>query len=241
MSEMSFADMMGTFGKSIVIEAKASSIIANSLMPTEEVRKFLRAKDDIKGNHVFKYLQEVTPKVGIGDLDLISVEKFDYRFRIHNCKVHNIYPWTEKGMVCSVTVNFLGRFFSKNLGLPANIEETACVANDDGHCEFLVSLQPLAAFSQFLDAEDKEILTQVSNGEHIDESHSEHLAVLKEYGLIGEDGKLTDVGDACLKCLTSTPKKEEKVTPPWEKKKVSMDVAVGDLFDKAFDAAFGGR
>jgi hypothetical protein len=249
-----FASVMNDFVKLTEMENKISAAIENSKVPWVETRKFLKGQEvnQIINTPLGQFIQDLFKEMGLGTLNMVSFDNFEYIFRIRDCPVCNMFKDVVNKRVCNPTVDALYRFFSKNLQIECEVEETKCINAGNDSCEFKVKLQPLQVYKIALDAKDIQILEHIKQ-EGLDdyksfiksiEAKSElgraeiefRIQILQQYDILDNNFNLTSVGETYYSFLQcSTLEAEEKFDPPWkEMSKLTSTIAATRSFAEAF-------
>jgi len=233
----SFSDVMGSFGNSLMFQAKVSAFVRKSEMPAEDVRAFLRARGGGGETQLFRYMAEGFGEIGIGKLSFGGVEGLTFSFAVAGCKLVELYPWSKGQKLCQMTATLLSRVFTEDMGLPCTVTETACAGEGNRTCDFEVKLQPLSAYGVMFTGEDAAILRGVLDGDGVPSDAGERAELLSQMGLLkGEE--VSEEGRAFVKFVEAPRPEKPEPEAPWQKKKSSMDEDVFKLMDKAFDKAF---
>ena len=154
--------------------------------------------------------------------------------------------------VCNPTVDALYRFFSQNLEIECECEETKCMNVGDKLCEFQVSLQTLQVFKIALDDIDTAIISDLRDktmddyrtfikqlGEKLElvvEEVEFRIQTLQNYQIIDNNFNLTPVGNTFFSFIETNPLEEaEAFDPPWkEMSKLTSTIAATRSFAEAF-------
>jgi len=250
----SFAETIASLGTLTKLESAVSAAIKNSKVPPKETRKFLKCMNvqEAGNTALFQFMQDLFDKVGVGRLILIKNDIFRYDFAIDDSPVCKLYPHVKNKKTCYITSEALASFFTKDLGLPGNAEETACKNAGDDRCEFAISLQPLAVYQLALDDIDKEIINLIidnMNSENIAESLDMtkdealyRMSILKRYKILDDNYKLTEIGDTYQKYGEGIGGQEEDFMPPWkDMAEISNAISASTSFAEAFTETTNGE
>ena len=249
-----FASVMSDFVKLTEMENKISAAIDNSKVPWIETRKLLKGQNvnEIINTPLGQFIQDLFREMGLGTLELTDFENFEYTFTVKNCPVCNMFKDVVNKKVCNPTVDALYRFFSKNLQIECDVEETKCTNAGDDVCEFKVTLQPLQVYKIALDNNDIQILDQIKEV-GLDDYKSFikslekksglgraevefRIQNLQQYEILDNNFNLTAVGETYYTFIQSNPLgAEESFDPPWkEMSKLTSTIAATRSFAEAF-------
>ncbi len=231
-SAKSFAELMNNFNKLTEMESKIEAAIENSKIPWLETRKFLKSLNlnQVINTPLSQFIHDLFHELGLGELELSQKDNYRYVYKIINCPVCKLFHDVKDKMVCQPTADAISRFFSEDMGLDGDVEETKCVNANDDYCEFRMDLQPFTVLEKAFDKTDIEILSAVNeNGStpgiesissklDLDEDEVRaRLALLQYYEIVDDDHKITEVGKTFFNYRKDTPFEEEKTfEPPWK-------------------------
>lgn len=250
----SFAEVMSDFVKLTEMETKISTAIENSKVPWTETRKFLKGQsvEEIKNTPLGQFIIDLFREMGLGNLELTYFYQFEYTFTVKDCPVCNIFKDVKNKKVCNPTVDALYRFFSQNLEIECESEETKCINVGDDTCDFKVSLQPLQVYKIALDEIDTTIISDLREnvmedyrtfikqlGEKLElvvEEVEFRIQTLQNYQILDSNFNLTPVGNTFFSFIETTPLEEEETfDPPWkEMSKLTSTIAATRSFAEAF-------
>jgi len=246
----SFAETVSALGTLTKLESAIGAAIKNSKVPAKETRKYLKCNTVPEANNtaLFQFHRALFEQVGLGRLLLTRNDIFRYDFALDNNPVSRLYPNVKDKKTCYITAEAIQEFFSKDLGLPGNCEETACTNAGDGRCEFTISLQPLAVYQLALDDADKEIIFAIVEGAPVsslatrlemnEEEIQYRLEVLRRYHILDENNVITEIGDTYHKYGEGIPMQEDDFPPPWkDMAEISSAISASTSFAEAFTEA----
>jgi len=249
-----FASVMSDFVKLTEMENKISAAIDNSKVPWVETRKFLKGQsvNEIINTPLGQFIQDLFKEMGLGDLQLTNYDSFEYTFTVKDCPVCKMFKDVMDKKVCNPTVDALYRFFSKNLQIECDVEETTCTNAGGDFCEFKVTLQPLQVYKIALDNNDIQILDQIKEA-GLDDYKSFiqslekksglaraevefRIQNLQQYEILDNNFNLTPVGETYYTFVQANPLvDEETFDPPWkEMSKLTSTIAATRSFAEAF-------
>ncbi len=249
-----FAEVMSDFVKLTEMETKISTAIENSKVPWAETRKFLKGQsvEEIKNTPLAQFINDLFKEMGLGNLELTFYGQFEYTFTVKDCPVCNIFKDVKNKKVCNPTVDALYRFFSQNLEIECDTEESKCINAGDNVCEFKVSLQPLQVYKIALDEVDTEIISDLRDNVMDDyrtfikqlgdkmglvvEEVEFRIQTLQVYQILDNNFNLTSVGNTFFSFIETNPMKDEQIfEPPWkEMSKLTSTIAATRSFAEAF-------
>ncbi len=243
----SFAETVSALGILTKLESAISAVIKNSRVPAKETRKFLKCMsvEEAGNTALFQFLREVFKRIGLGQMRLVRNDIFRYDFVFEDNPVAKLYPNITNSKTCYITAEAIIEFFTKDLGLPGNCEEVACQNIGDSHCEFRVSLQPLAVYQLALDSSDKAIITAIIDGSTVnniatklemsEEEAKYRLSVLQRYRILDDEYSMTEIGDTYHKYGEGMPIEDEDFPPPWkDMTEISSAISASTSFAEAF-------
>ncbi len=243
----SFAETISALGTLTKLESAVSAAIKNSKTPARETRKFLKCMsvEEAGNTALFQFIRELFRRVGLGQMKLTRNDIFRYDLAIEDSPVAKLYPNVKNKKTCYITAEAIIEFFTKDLGLPGNCEETSCVNMGDPYCEFTISLQPLAVYQLALDPYDKEIISAIIDGSTVkslatklemsDEEAKYRLGVLQRYHILDEKYAITEIGDTYQKYGEGMPVEDEDFPPPWkDMAEITSAISASTSFAEAF-------
>lgn len=243
----SFAEAVTALGTLNKMESAMMAALATSKVPGRETRKFMKCNtpEEAMNTALFQFMGMLFEQIGLGTLKLSKKDIFNYSFVVPDSPVCKLYPNVTNRRVCYITAEALQQFFEADLGIPGNAEEVACRRAGDEHCEFLVSLQPLAVYQLALDTEDREIINSLMSGMSIDgladELHMEdeeieyRLDVLQRYHIINNNFKITEIGETYHRYGRGMPVLNDDFPPPWKDvAEISSSISASSSFAQAF-------
>jgi predicted transcriptional regulator len=185
--------------------------------------------------------------VGLGNVEIIKVENFRYSFAVPDNPVAKAYRLKGK-KTCYITSDAIEEFFTKDLSLPSEVNETSCMNEGADKCMFTVSIQPLAVYKIALDALDREIIRDMRHNKNINEISKKlnieteemdyRLSVLKNYKIIDKEHRITEVGETYYMYMKNQSSIEEDFPAPWEDmQKITSAIAASESFAVAFESA----
>jgi predicted hydrocarbon binding protein len=243
----SFAEAISTLEKLTKIETKITGAIENSKVPWKESRKLLKcmSPDQISNTTLFQFMQNLFVEMGLGDLGIMGVGRFQLTFYFKECEVCKLYRTQKRGKVCFIASDAILKFFVKDLDLPCSVEESKCTKEGNVSCEFQVDLQPLGVYKIALDDIDRALVGELLSkkfdiGKFAEKNMMEEgevdyrLQVLESYQLVDEDHKITEIGSTYCKFAQGLRALEEDFDPPWKSlSDVTSAIAAKDSFAEA--------
>jgi predicted hydrocarbon binding protein len=243
----SFAEAVSTLEKLTKIETKITGAIENSKVPWKESRKLLKcmSPDQISNTTLFQFMQNLFVEMGLGDLGIMDVGRFQLTFYFKKCEVCRLYRTQKKGKVCFIASDAILKFFVKDLDLPCSVEETKCTKEGNVYCEFQVDLQPLGVYKIALDDIDRALIEELLSKKFDLNKFAEknmmeqgevdyRLQVLESYKLVDENRKITEIGSTYCKFAQGLRALEEDFDPPWKSlSDVTSAIAAKDSFAEA--------
>lgn len=243
----SFAEMMSTFSRLTQLDDQIETAIKTSKIPTSQVRKFLRAEgtNAVRATALYQYLVDLFETLGIGEMQLIYRDTFEYIFGITNGTVPDLFPDVDNQPVCLPVVDLLKRFFTEDMGLECKVTETSCVRTGSSMCEFSVELKPLSVYPYILTTEDMSILdfaqdrniniNVLSKEFSMDPEYViSRLEFLQKLGFLTRDNKLEPAASSAIKYIRSNPIEEVDFQPPWHDfAKIANQIAKSASFAEA--------
>jgi hypothetical protein len=230
-STKGFAELMNNFNKLTEIESRIETAIKNSKVPWQETRKFLKGMtlNQVLNTPLSQFIQDLFDEIGLGRLELSQKDNFQYVYKVEKSPICNLFRDIQDKKVCEPTVDAIYRFFSEDLGLESEVEETKCLNIGDDFCEFEMELQPFHVFAIALDKTDIDILKEVLELETVkisklaeqlqldDDELIARITLLQYYELLNENYTITEVGRTFYKYRQGNPPKEEEYfDPPWK-------------------------
>ena len=227
----SFAELMNNFSKLTEMESRIEAAIKNAKVPWQETRKFLKGMnlDQVLNTPLSQFIQDLFKEIGLGSLELSEKENFKYIYHIKDCPICGLFRDIPDKKVCEPTVDAIYRFFSEDLGLDGEVQETKCINIGDEFCEFKLDLQPFNVFDIALDKTDIEIMksiielntveiSELANQLQLDEDELRaRFTMLQYYEILNDDYLITDVGSTFFKFRSNNPREEEPYfDPPWK-------------------------
>ncbi len=229
-SAKGFAELMNNFNKLTEMESRIETAIKHSKVPWQETRKFLKGLDinQVLNTPLSQFIKDLFHEIGLGKLELSKKGNFHYVYQIKDCPVCNLFKDVPEKKVCEPTVDAIYRFFSEDLGLEGEVQESKCINVGDEYCEFIMDLQPFQVFDIALDETDVDILKEVSEHESVDlkvlsdklgldeDEVRTRLTLMQYYEIVNDDYTISEVGKTFYKYrLNNPPKEEEYFDPPW--------------------------
>ncbi len=243
----SFAQRVAALDKMTSLETGISTAIKMSRVPRKEVKKLLIARNEnqVRNTPVFQFMRMIFQEIGLGMLDIKEVGRFSYIFSIKDSPIPPLIP-DAKGKTCYITADALSAFFTKDMGIPATGEEVRCINEGYETCDFLIKLNAIQAYQAALDEVDKEIIgkmikkpsmkpEKIAEALDMDEGEVRYrMDILKYYGILDENDRVTDIGRTYYKFRMSSPVTEEDFDPPWQMiKEISAAIAAASSFAEA--------
>ena len=230
-SSKSFAELMNNFSKLTELESKIEAAIKNAKVPARETRKFLKGMElnQVLNTPLSQFIQDLFQEIGLGVLELSDKGNFKFIYRVKDSPICSLFQDIKDKKVCEPTVDAISRFFSEDLGLESDVEETKCLNIGDDYCEFDMNLQPFNVFKIALDQIDFNILTEVLNLDkveiaglaeqlNLDEDEIRaRVTMMQYYEILDDSCMITDVGRTFYKFRENNPPTEEPYfDPPWK-------------------------
>ncbi|MEE9151864.1 MAG: hypothetical protein V3U20_08555 [Thermoplasmata archaeon] len=245
----SFAEAVSSLEKLMKIESKIAVAIENSRVPWKESRKLLKCMNpaQISNTGLFQFMQELFSQMGLGNLEIFDVSRFQYTFCFKECEICKLYRSQKSGKICFITSEALLRFFVKDLDLPCSVEETKCSREGNDYCEFKVDLQPIGVYKIALDDLDGALIDKIISSKFdikkfavenlMEEGAVEYrLQVLQSYQIVDKDHKITEIGSTYQKFAQGLRSLEEDFDPPWKSlSEISSAIAAKDSFAEALN------
>ena len=245
----SFAEGLAVLGKLTKIDSAIRAAVDSSRVPPSEVRKMLKCSNatEISNTPLYQFMTGLFENIGLGRMEITKVENFRYVFSVPDNPVAKAYRLKGK-KTCYITSDALEEFFTKDLGLPSEAKETACMNEGAEMCTFIVAIQPLAVYKIALDAIDREIIRELRHGKGIGDISGElemdmeemeyRLSVLKNYKIINKEHRVTEVGETYYMYMKNQASAEEDFPAPWEDmQKITSAIAASESFAVAFESA----
>ncbi|MEW5937636.1 MAG: 4-vinyl reductase [Candidatus Thermoplasmatota archaeon] len=243
-----FAEALAVLGKLTRIEGAVTAAIAKSKVPRREVRMLLTCStpDEAMNTPLYQYLRALFEQIGLGTMEIAGVDIFNYGFKVEHCPICRLYPNVQGRVTCYVTADTLTQFFTKDMGIPSEVEETKCMNKGDGWCEFAVSMQPLSVYQFALDKTDRAMITRMVEGDASikavggdlglsEEEMDYRTGVLRRYHILNPRGALTEIGETYCRYAQNFPIEEEDFPPPWHRmSEISGAIAASMSFAEAF-------
>ncbi len=243
----SFAEAISTLEKLTKIETKITGAIEASKVPWKESRKLLKcmSPDQISNTTLFQFMQNLFTEMGLGNLGILDVGRFQLTFYFKECEICKLYHTQKGGKVCFITSDAILKFFIKDLDLPCSVEETKCIKEGNFSCEFQVDLQPLGVYKIALDDIDGALvgkllskkfdISKFAEANMMEEGEVEYrLQVLESYQLVDENHQLTEIGSTYYKFAQGLRALEEDFESPWKSlSDVTSAIAAKDSFAEA--------
>lgn len=225
----SFAETITALGTLTKLETAISAAIKSSKVPPKETRKLLKCTNIPQATNtpVFQFIQQLFGQIGLGHPDFADMEIFKYTLKIVENPVCKIYSGVKDRKTCYVTADALQQFFTKCLDLPCTVEEIKCCNKGSEVCTFEINIQPLAVYQIALDEADKEIIKHLMEeddigiselGEKLEMEDMEieyRFDILKNYHILDEENKVTEVGTTYYKYGHGLLGEKEDFDPPW--------------------------
>ncbi len=230
-STRSFAELMNNFNKLTEMESRIETAIKNSKIPWSETRKFLKGTDlkQVVNTPLSQFLTDLFKEIGLGPIELSEKKNYQYIYRIRECPVCGLFKDVHDKRVCQPTADAISRFFTEDMGLESEVQETKCINTQDEYCEFKMDLQPFTVLEKALDNTDLEILNiisgngiggikEISEKLQLDEDELRaRVTLLKYYEILTEHNQITEVGRTFYKYRKNNPfEEEESFEPPWK-------------------------
>lgn len=245
----SFAEGLAVLGKLTKIDSAIRAAVDSSRVPPSEVRKMLKCSSvtEISNTPVYQFMTDLFENLGLGRIEISRVDNFRYVFSVQDNPIAKAYKMKGR-KTCYITSDAIEEFFSKDLGLPSEVNETACINEGAEKCTFTVAVQPLAVYKIALDALDREIIRALRHGKDADKISHEvnmdteeieyRLSVLKNYRIIDPEHRVTEVGETYYMYMKNQVPVEEDFPAPWEDmQKVTSAIAASESFAVAFESA----
>lgn len=243
-----FAEALASLGKLAKIEGAATAALARSKVPVKDVRMLLTCSipDEVMNTPLFQYMRALFEQIGLGGVEIVNVDIFNYAFAVKDCPICGLYPNVKGKVTCYVTADTLAQFFTKDLRVPSEVEEIKCMNKGDAWCEFAVSMQPLSVYQFALDKTDRAMITKMMKGDTpkkaaegligLSEEEMEYrLGVLRRYYILDRRGKLSEIGETYCRYVQNFPIDEEDFPPPWHRmSEISSAIAASLSFAEAF-------
>ncbi|MCK4443455.1 MAG: hypothetical protein KAW09_02855 [Thermoplasmata archaeon] len=217
-----FAQAVSALKKLNQLESDIATIISSCRVPVREARKFLRCStpEQVANISLFQYMRALFMQLGI-DIEVSQIEPYAYFFVVKQSAISDLYS-SISGHTCHLVCEAIARFFIRDLYLSCSVDEIRCVNAGDKACEFEAIVNKgdycRIAFSN----EEKELLKELARSDGAIEtpiiswaSPEElefRLFLFKEFDLVDEGGKVTELG---VKCSTQ-PIEEEDLESPWK-------------------------
>ncbi len=235
MPEESIARIIYIFGKLTKMEAAISAAIAKSKIPAKEIKMFLKSIHPLQMERtpLFQYMKSLFREIGMGEFKVLEIAPFIIKFGVRDSDVAKLFSGIN-GKTCYITSDALKMFFEKDMGIPVNVKEEACVNDGSDRCVFSVYMEPLAVLQYILDENDFEILYALKNGEGVGIEDAEiRINIMEKYGLV-KDGKITEFGEKYLE-IGASPIVVPAEERPWKKlSEISEVIASAKSFAEAF-------
>ena len=248
----SFAELISSFSKLTQIESRISTAIEKSKVPWMETRKYLKGMDvkQIASTPLAQFITNLFNEIGLGKLDLTSHSHLIYTYEVQECPICNLFADIEDRRVCNPTVDALNRFFSTDLELITEIEETKCKNAGDEVCEFKITLQPLPVYTIAFDTSDNDIIKELEAGDkknspeaiakklNMDlEDVENRFKFLAHFQILNENYQLSKAGETYRDFVVKYPpeKSERFFEPPWKSMyEITSAIAAAQSFAEAF-------
>ena len=245
----SFAEGLAVLGKLTKIDSAVRAAVDSSRVPPSEVRKMLKCSSvtEISNTPVYQFMTDLFENLGLGRMEISRVDNFRYVFSVQDNPIAKAYKMKGR-KTFYITSDAIEEFFSKDLGLPSEVNETACINEGAEKCTFTVAVQPLAVYKIALDALDREIIRGLRHGKGVDNISEElnmdreemeyRLSVLKNYRIIDPEHRVTEVGETYYMYMKNQVSVEEDFPAPWEDmQKITSAIAASESFAVAFESA----
>jgi hypothetical protein len=247
----SFAKTFATLQKLTRMESAISAAIKTSKVPPIETRRMLRSSTtgQVEATPLFQFISKLFWEIGLGELHVTGIERFKMIFQVKDSPIVRLYDVKDR-KTCYITCDALEQFFTKDLVVPAKVEETSCENDGAECCEFTVELQPLPVYQIALDDLDKKILEKIiedkaDKNKLINEFEMEpeeidyRLNILQSYHIIDESNNVTEIGNTYHQYGGGILGEDEKsFSPPWDTfSKVSSAIAASKSFAEAVNEA----
>lgn len=218
-----FARAISTLQKLNRLESDIATLISSCKVPVKETRKFLRCTTPSEASNValFQYMKALFMQLGI-DLEISSIRPFSYTFSVRDSAISDLCSGI-RGRTCELVSEAISRFFRRELNLNCRVEEIGCLNAGDSSCKFETRIGKEDFCRVVLSDIEKSILEELSKpcgGKHPEKLYSSmseeeldfRLSLLKRFELVGEEGKLTELGAR----LSSSAVEKDDLTPPWK-------------------------
>ncbi|UCH88659.1 MAG: hypothetical protein JSV49_10465 [Thermoplasmata archaeon] len=248
----SFAELISSFSKLTQIESRISTAIERSKVPRVETRKYLKGMDvkEISNTPLAQFITNLFNEIGLGKLTLTDASHLQYIYQVKNCPICKLFSDIKGKHVCNPTVDALNRFFTNDLELITDIEETKCINAGDKLCEFKVTMQPLPVYQIAFDDTDNEII-KILDGDDKKNKPEELAKQLKmdvedvkyrfkcliQFQIIDKNQQLTPAGETYKNFVTKYPPKDQErfFEPPWKSMyEITSAIAAAQSFAEAF-------
>ena len=250
----SFAQRMSALDQMTKLETGISTALKMSKVPPKETKKMLTSKDaeQVRNTPLFQFMQMLFTEIGLGDLDIEKASDFSYVFTVEDSPVPKLIPDAKGKKTCYITAEMFSSFFSEDLGLSASSDEIKCKSEGHERCEFLVKVNALQAYQIALDEDDRKIIgMKIENpsmsisrlGEELrmeDEEVEYRMDILRRYGIMDENLRVTEIGVTYYRYRLNTPVKEDvDFEPPWTMmREISSAIAAARSFAEAMSEQF---
>ncbi len=229
------------------LESVINTAIENSKVPVSETRKLLKSEttNQVQNTAVFQFMQDLFREIGLGQLGVVNKDNFTMILSNKNSPVNEIYKDVKDKKTCYIVADALAEFFTEDMSIPSEVEETECKNAGDPNCLFRVDLQPLAVYRIALDETDEKIIDCIKKGMGAEEISSElglvkdeldyRLETLKSYHVLENDMTLTKIGQTYYKYGKSLIERDtEEIEPPWKTmSQISSKIADTESFAEA--------
>ncbi len=245
----SFAEGLAVLGKLTKIDSAVRAAVDSSRVPPSEVRKMLKCSTitEISNTPLYQFMTDLFESVGLGQMEIVKADNFRYVFSVPDNPIAKAYRLKGK-KTCYITSDAIEEFFTKDLGLPSEVNETACMNEGAEKCTFTVSIQPLAVYKIALDALDREIIRGLRHSKKPEEISQEldmdiqemeyRLSVLRNYKIVNRENRVTEVGETYYMYMKNQVSVEEDFPAPWEDmQKITSAIAASESFAVAFESA----
>lgn len=245
----SFAEAISSLEKLTRIESKIAVAIESSRVPWKESRKLLKCMNPAQASNttLFQFMQALFSQMGLGELEILDVGRFQFTFCFRECEICNLYRAQKSGKICFVTADALLRFFVKDLDLPCSVEEIKCIKEGYDFCEFKVDMQPLGVYKIALDDMDGALIDKILSSKFdVDKFAEENLMengaveyrlqVLESYQIVDKDHRITEIGSTYRKFAQGLRALEEDFDPPWKSlSEITSAIAAKNSFAEAMN------
>ncbi len=217
-----FAQAVSALKKLNQLESDIATIISSCTVPVREARKFLRCStpEQVTNISLFQYMRSLFLQLGI-DIEVSQIEPYVYFFVVRQSAISDLYSGL-RGHTCHLVSEAIARFFIRDLYLSCSVDETRCVNAGDEVCEFEATVNKADYCRIAFSNEEKELLRELVRSDGSIETSKVpwaspeelkfRLFKFKEFNLVDEGGRVTDLGVEC----STQPIEEEDLDSPWK-------------------------